>query len=67
MLVDIPMPYGMPGSLTLPNSPLHLSGTPTVVGKTMPGHGEDTDSILGEWLGMGLNEINSLREKGVVK
>ena len=67
MLVDIPMPYGMPGSLTLPNSPLHLSGTPTVVGKTMPGHGEDTDGILGGWLGMGNAQIRELREKGVVR
>ena len=39
MLVDIPMPYGKPGTLTLPNSPMHLSGTPAVVGKTMPEHG----------------------------
>lgn len=67
MLVDIPMPYGMPGSLTLPNSPLHLSGTPAVVGKTMPGHGEDTDAILSEWLGIDDAQIQELREKGVVR
>jgi len=67
MLVDIPMPYGMEGSLTLPNSPMHLSATPTVVGKPMPGHGEDTDAILGGWLGMQDDEIRGLREKGVVR
>ncbi len=51
MLVDIPMPYGKPGTLTLPNSPLHLSNTPTVVGQTMPEHGGDTDRVLARWLG----------------
>jgi crotonobetainyl-CoA:carnitine CoA-transferase CaiB-like acyl-CoA transferase len=60
------MPYGKEGSLTLPNSPLHLSGTPTVVGKTMPGHGEDTGDILGGWLGLPADAIARLREKGVV-
>lgn len=67
MLVDIPMPYGIEGTLTLPNSPMHLSGTPAVVGKTMPGHGEDTDSILGEWLGMRQDDVGRLRAKGVVR
>jgi CoA:oxalate CoA-transferase len=67
MLVDIPMPYGKPGTLTLPNSPMHLSGTPTVVGKTMPGHGEDTGAVLGGWLGVAAEDIRGLREKGVVK
>lgn len=68
MLVDIPMPYGMPGSLKLPNSPVHLSGTPTTVGsKTMPGHGEDTDAVLASILGLSQAEIDGLRERGAVK
>jgi CoA:oxalate CoA-transferase len=67
MLVDIPMPYGQPGTLKLPNSPMHLSGTPTVVGTTMPGHGGDTDAVLSEWLGMGADEVAALRERGAVK
>ena len=33
MLVDLPLPYGKPGTLALPNSPIHLSETPTVVGR----------------------------------
>ena len=67
MLVDVPLPYGLPGSLALPNSPLHLSGTPTVVGATMPEHGGDTSAVLQEWLGMASNEVERLRAAGVVK
>ena len=67
MLVDVPMPYGLPGTLTLPNSPMHLSATPTVVGKPMPGHGGDSDSVLQEWLGMRAVEVERLRTSGVVK
>jgi CoA:oxalate CoA-transferase len=67
MLVDVPMPYGMAGSLRLPNSPIHLSGTPTVVGMPMPGHGGDTDGVLGSWLGMARDEVEALRTAGVVK
>jgi len=67
MLVEIPLPYGKPGTLKLPNSPLHLSKTPTVVGRTMPEHGGDTDEVLAEWLGMDGNEIDSLRQAGVIK
>ena len=67
MLIDIPMPYGIPGSLKLPNSPVHLSGTPTVVGKTMPGHGENTNEVLSSLLGLSDTEIEALRASGAVK
>jgi len=67
MLVDVPMPYGKAGSLKLPNSPMHLSGTPAVVGKPMPEHGGDTTPVLSEWLGMDADEITGLRRRGVIK
>jgi len=67
MLVDVPMPYGKPGTLKLPNSPMHLSGTPAVVGKPMPEHGGDTTPVLRDWLGMDDGEIEDLRTKGVIK
>jgi len=67
MLVDIPMPYGKPGSLKLPNSPIHLSGTPTVVGQPMPEHGGDTDSVLSAWLGMATARIAELRSNQAIK
>jgi len=67
MLVDIPMPYGKPGTLTLPNSPLHLSATPTVVGAPMPEHGGDTEDVLARWIGVGAAELADLRKRGIVK
>lgn len=67
MLVDIPLPYGLPGSLKLPNSPLHLSRTPAQVGATMPEHGGDTDDVLAGWLAMRAEEIERLRAAGAIK
>ncbi|MBE7518668.1 MAG: CoA transferase [Thermoflexaceae bacterium] len=67
MLVDLPLPYGIPGTLKLPNSPLHLSQTPTVVGKPMPGHGADTAGVLSDWLGIQEQELERLRLSGAVK
>lgn len=67
MLVDIPLPYGKPGSLKLPNSPIHLSETPTVVGKPMPEHGGDTDDVLERWIGLDNAAVEALRTRGVVK
>lgn len=66
MLVDIPLPYGAEGSLKLPNTPINLSGTPATVGKGMPGHGEDTDSVLREWAGYDETEIAALRARGTI-
>jgi CoA:oxalate CoA-transferase len=67
MLVDVPMPYGIDGSLKLPTSPVHLSETPAVIRAPMPGHGADTDGVLGEWLAMPLAEVERLRASGVIK
>lgn len=67
MLVDVPMPYGLPGAITLPNNPMHLSATPPHVGTPMPGHGEHTMDVLASWLDMGAAEVESLRAKGVIR
>lgn len=67
MLVDVPLPYGLPGSLKLPNSPIHLSETPARVGRTMPEHGGDTGDVLGAWLGLDEAAVAGLRGRGVVK
>lgn len=67
MLVDVPMPYGKPGALKLPNSPLHLSATPAVVGRSMPEHGGDTDEVFEHWLGMKPEDTETLRLRGIVK
>ena len=67
MLVDVPMPYGKPGTLKLPNSPIHLSATPAVVGRPMPEHGGDTDDVLEHWLGMDPDDTETLRLRGIVR
>jgi len=67
MLVEVPMPYGKEGRLTLPNSPMHLSKTPAVVGRPMPEHGGDTDAVLREWLGMEGEATQRLRASGAIK
>lgn len=67
MLVDVPMPYGKPGNLKLPNSPLHLSATPSTVGRPMPEHGGNTTEVLAEWIDMPEGEIAALRARGVIK
>jgi CoA:oxalate CoA-transferase len=65
-LVEIPMPDGRPGSMTLPNTPIRLSASPAQVGMPMPGYGEHTDEVLGDWLGMDTGRIAELRQAGVV-
>ena len=67
MLVELPMPYGLAGSLTVPNSPLRLSGTPAVAGNTMPEHGADTDAVLARALGLSSDELARLRRAGTIK
>jgi CoA:oxalate CoA-transferase len=67
MLVDVPMPYGIEGTLTLPNSPVHLSETPAFVARAMPEHGGDTGDVLHAWLGLGEPEIQELRQSGAIK
>jgi CoA:oxalate CoA-transferase len=65
-LVEIPMPGGQAGSMTLPNSPMRLSETPASVGTPMPAYGEHTDEILGGWLGLEAGRLAELREAGVI-
>ena len=67
MLVDVPMPYGMEGTLQAPNSPVHLSSTPANAARPMPEHGGDTEAVLHSWLGMESAEIEALRSAGAIK
>jgi CoA:oxalate CoA-transferase len=67
MLVDVPLPYGVEGTLTLPNSPIHLSATPASVSRPMPEHGGDTNGVLATWLGMSYHEAQDLRRAGAIK
>ena len=48
------------------NSPMKLSGTPTEARMAPPTLGEHTDEVLGEVLGMSIDEIGALRDQGIV-
>jgi CoA:oxalate CoA-transferase len=61
------LPYGKPGSLKLPNTPIRLSKTPARVGRPMPGHGEHTDEILREWLGWSDERVAEYRQAGIIR
>ena len=66
-LVDIPLPYGKPGTLKLPNTPLRLSETPAKINRPMPEHGGNTDTVLQTWLGLNDEDIEELKKNGSIK
>ena len=47
-------------------SPIRMSVSPVTATKAPPGLGEDTDHILGSHLGLSKEEIERLREQGIV-
>ncbi len=64
MLVDVEHPRL--GTLTLPGIPIKLSATPGSVRKAPPLVGEDTDEVYRELLGLEGQELERLREEGVI-
>ncbi|HWD27060.1 MAG TPA: CaiB/BaiF CoA-transferase family protein [Rhizomicrobium sp.] len=54
------------GPIRLVASPLRLSATPPEYRSAPPLLGEHTDAVLMEVLGLGVGEISSLRENGVI-
>jgi CoA:oxalate CoA-transferase len=67
MLVDLPLPYGVPGKLTVAGSPLKFSGTPVELQAGMPEYGGATDEVLAQWLGRDPGSTALLRERGVIR
>lgn len=55
------------GSLTLPASPLKLSGTPVRPATPPPDLGEHTDAVLRQVLDMDAEELRLLRETGILR
>jgi formyl-CoA transferase len=64
MLVEIKHPLA--GMLKLAGIPYELSGTPASIRRSPPLLGQHTDEILVERLGFAADDIERLREKGVV-
>ncbi|MBX9296626.1 CaiB/BaiF CoA transferase family protein [Chromobacterium piscinae] len=56
------------GAVPLLGQPLHLEGCGgrPPVRFTAPDHGEHTDQILSEWLGMARSDIQAFRERGII-
>ncbi len=64
MIPEIPHPRL--GKVKVINTPVKLSRTPGGIKGSSPDLGQDTPNILAEILGMSENEIESLREAGVI-
>ncbi len=54
------------GPVVLPTGPLHFEGAPPKELQPSKEMGADTDSVLGDWLGLSAEELASLHEEGVV-
>ena len=66
-----PLPHREAGTWPLEGVPFHLSATPPRTGGRIrrgpPCLGEDTKQVLGELLGMGSEEVETLRAEGVLQ
>ncbi|SAK48816.1 CaiB/BaiF CoA transferase family protein [Caballeronia ptereochthonis] len=54
------------GDVTMQGLPIRLSATPASIRKSAPLLGEDSASVLDEWLGMSDADIAALRQGGVI-
>ena len=65
--MQITMPHDTAGrDIDLVGSPLKLSATPVSYDRAPPVCGQHTDDVLGELLGMDKEDIQKLRDKGIV-
>jgi formyl-CoA transferase len=65
MLVTVDDPVAGPRKFA--RSPLHLSSSPEIPTESAPQLGEHTDEILKKFLGYGEDEIEQLRDQGVIE
>jgi crotonobetainyl-CoA:carnitine CoA-transferase CaiB-like acyl-CoA transferase len=65
-VVEMPHPDADGGKVKVIANPVRLSETPANYRITAPMLGEHTDTVLGELLGLGADEIAGLRERGIV-
>ncbi|MBT6096248.1 MAG: CoA transferase [Rhodospirillaceae bacterium] len=66
MKVEMDHPATDGGKVTLINSPMKLSGTPTENRMAPPMLGQHTDEVLSEVLGMDDTELAALRDSGII-
>ncbi|MGJ7462796.1 CaiB/BaiF CoA transferase family protein [Halomonas sp. MA07-2] len=64
MLVKIP--HAMNPEFKMVGSPIHLSDTPVEYRRPAPLLGEDTDTVLSEYLDLTLEQLSKLKSEGVV-
>ncbi|SDO36531.1 Crotonobetainyl-CoA:carnitine CoA-transferase CaiB [Halomonas shengliensis] len=64
MLVNIPHP--MNPDFTMVGSPIHLSDTPVMYRNPAPQLGQDTDSVLAEYLDLDPQALSALKNEGVL-
>ena len=64
MVVEVEHPEG--GSVKMPGNPVKMSGTPAEDYASPPLLGQQTDTVLGDLVGMGADEIAKLRKNGVI-
>jgi crotonobetainyl-CoA:carnitine CoA-transferase CaiB-like acyl-CoA transferase len=64
MLAEMEHPSA--GTIRMAGIPVKFSGTPASLRLPPPRIGEHTEEVLQDWLGLTLQEIRGLREKGIV-
>tara|TARA_A100001037_G_C15152159_1_gene640136 strand:- start:4253 stop:5473 length:1221 start_codon:yes stop_codon:yes gene_type:complete len=64
MIVDVQHPEG--GSIKMPGNPIKMSGTPAEDFAPPPLLGQNTNMVLNELLGLDQEEINKLRNDGII-
>lgn len=62
----IEMAHSVAGAVPLVANPIRMSETPVSYRRAPPTLGEHTSEVLQSWLGMGEDEVQALRELGVV-
>ena len=60
------MPHPEMGEITLPSSPIRYSEYETPDTEFFPSVGEHNYEIYGDWLGLGKENVDELKHKGVI-
>ena len=60
------MPHPTAGTVALVANPVRLSASPVQYRLPPPLLGQHTEEVLQQWLGLGAEEVNGLRERKVV-